>query len=114
MSGGASRDSEDLEQLELVGGDAPAASSKIQHQRPLKEKVEHKYKRQPVATGRGACRTKVFYARMRSEALEMLDEQMNAWLDAHPEVEVKLVTSSNGDMVFHKTTEPAVVITVWY
>jgi hypothetical protein len=45
--------------------------------------------------------------------LEYLDDSVNKWLDAHPEVEVKFVTSTVG-MYDGKIKELALILNVWY
>ncbi len=70
------------------------------------------YLRKPVATGAGAVRCKTFIAKLRPEALERLDEQINAWLDANPGFEVKFATSAIGDLI-GKSREPAMFVTVF-
>lgn len=71
------------------------------------------FKRQPAVTGHGVCRCRSFHGRLSSQGLDYLDNQVNDWLDQHPEVEVKFVTSSVG--VFEgKIREPALVLNLWY
>jgi hypothetical protein len=73
---------------------------------------DEKWDRSPNVTGHGAIHVKTFHAKLRTDALEFMDQQINEWLDSHPEYEVKFVTSSVGE--FHgKTNEPALVLNVW-
>jgi hypothetical protein len=74
---------------------------------------QHAWKRQTVITGAGACRVKSFRGKYSDQGLEHLDDTINEWLDAHPEVEVKFVTSTV-DLFEGKTREPALVLNVWY
>ena len=74
--------------------------------------VEHQWNRQPNVTGQGAVRVKTFVAKLRPDAIEHLDEQVNEWLDKHPEYEVKFVTTAIGPMV-GKITEDALFMNVW-
>lgn len=73
---------------------------------------EVKWQRAPVKTGTGACHVRTFVTKLRLDAIEHIDEQVNAWLDEHPEYEVKFVTTSVGKMV-GKTTEEALIMNVW-
>src|SRR5688500_15932812 len=76
-------------------------------------RVHHDWKRQPVKTGTGACRVRSFHGKYSEQGLEYLDNAINEWLDGHPEVEVKFVTSTV--MTFEgKIREPALVLNVWY
>jgi len=68
--------------------------------------------RTPNVTGQGAIHVKTFCAKLRPDALEYMDQQINEWLDAHPEYEVKMTTSSIGEL-HGKTNEPALVLNVW-
>jgi hypothetical protein len=71
------------------------------------------FKRKCVSTGTGACRMKTFHGKLSDQGMQYLDDAVNDWLDNHPEVEVKFVTSSVG--VFEgKIREPALVLNLWY
>lgn len=71
------------------------------------------YKRTPFKSGQGVCRVRSFHGRLSIQGLEYMDNQINEWLDAHPEVEVKLVTSQVGTFE-GKIREPALVLNLWY
>ena len=76
-------------------------------------RAHHDWKRVPVKTGTGACRVRSFHGKYSEQGLEYLDNAVNEWLDSHPEVEVKFVTSTV--MTFEgKIREPALVLNVWY
>jgi hypothetical protein len=70
------------------------------------------WKRQPNATGTGAIHCKTFVSKLRMDAIEFLDTQINQWLDNNPEYEVKFVTTNIGDLR-GKSVEPALFVTVW-
>ncbi|MEM9883405.1 MAG: hypothetical protein AAF800_10845 [Planctomycetota bacterium] len=70
------------------------------------------WNRTPNATGSGAIHVKTFVAKLRHDAIDHLDEQVNTWLDAHPEYEVKFVTTSVGKLV-GKISEDALFMNVW-
>ena len=69
--------------------------------------------RTPNVTGQGAIHCKIFHAKLREDALEYLERQINEWLDKHPEYEVKQTTSSIGELKQKTGSEPAIFITVW-
>lgn len=74
---------------------------------------KHDWKRQPTKNGTGACRVKSFHGKYSEQGLDYLDNAINEWLDAHPEVEVKFVTPTV--MTFEgKIREPALVLNLWY
>jgi hypothetical protein len=73
----------------------------------------HTYKRLPNATGQGAVRVRSFHGRLSEEGLAFMDDKINEWLDAHPEIEVKLVTTTIGQFE-GKIRESALVLNVWY
>ena len=74
---------------------------------------QHQWKRQLIKTGTGACRVRSFHGKYSEQGLEYLDNAINEWLDNHPEIEVKFVTSTV--MTFEgKIREPALVLNVWY
>jgi hypothetical protein len=76
-------------------------------------KKHHDWKRKAAATGQGACRVRSFHGKYSDQGLQYLDDAVNEWLDANPDVEVKFVTSTVG--VFEgKIREPALVLNLWY
>ena len=74
---------------------------------------QHTYKRPTHATGQGACRVRSFHGRLSDEGMAYMDDKINEWLDSHPEIEVKIVTTSIGQYE-GKIKEPALVLNVWY
>jgi hypothetical protein len=65
------------------------------------------------STGPGARHVRTFHAKLSEAALHHLDEQMNAWLKRHPEVEIRFANTTVG--VFEgKHSEPNLVVTVFY
>jgi hypothetical protein len=74
---------------------------------------EESWKRSPNVTGHGAIHVKTFHCKLNNESLDFLDQQVNEWLDAHPQYEVKLVTSTVGDWTGKTGREPNLVIQVW-
>jgi len=73
---------------------------------------EAKWKRKTNVTGSGATHVRTFHCRLAEESVEYLDRQINEWLDAHPEYEVKFVTSTVGDWT-GKLKEPQLIVQVW-
>lgn len=73
----------------------------------------HDWKRKANCSGAGACRVRSFHGRLSDQGLGFMDDQINEWLDSHPEVEVKFVTSSVGQYE-GKIREPALVLNLWY
>ncbi|MEO0515312.1 MAG: hypothetical protein AAF086_08475 [Planctomycetota bacterium] len=70
------------------------------------------WNRTPNSTGSGAIHVKTFVAKLRLDAINNLDEQVNNWLDLHPEYEVKFVTTTVGKLV-GKISEDAIFMNVW-
>lgn len=85
--------------INVFGSDAPKAAPS-------------KFTRAPNVTGYGACRVKSFIGKISTPGLEFLDNNINQWIDAHPEVEVKFVTSTVGGM--DGKHESAIVMNLWY
>ncbi|MEM9252162.1 MAG: hypothetical protein AAGB29_07405 [Planctomycetota bacterium] len=88
-----------------------AKSSKIRMLTERKPHDEH-WDRTPNLTHQGAIHVKTFVTKLRLDAIEHMDEQVNNWLDAHPEYEVKFVSQSIGKLV-GKNTEDALFMSVW-
>lgn len=95
-------------------GAAVGTSSKIRafEQKLTSGRHEDAWNRTPNATGTGAIHVKSFHCKLTEEALHYLDQQINEWLDAHPQYEVKFVTTSVGDWT-GKLKEPNMIVQVW-
>ena len=117
---------DDLEELEEVDDDHKARHNPdidlIDHTHPPqthrkiekseRHSIESPWQRSPVVTGQGAAHMKTFVCKLRPDAIELLDNQVNQWLDDHPDYEVKFATTTVGDMQ-GKTREPTLFLTVW-
>ena len=73
---------------------------------------EEHWQRMPNVTGQGAIHVKTFVTKLRLDAIDHLDTQVNEWLDNHPEYEVKFVTTTIGTL-FGKNKEEALFMNVW-
>jgi len=93
------------------GGAAPIGARKITAF-GIDKHHEEKWKRTPNATGHGAIHVKTFHCKLTEDALSYMDQTINEWLDAHPQYEVKFVTSSIGTFT-GKLKEPALICQVW-
>ncbi len=106
-------DEDELAPIDLVEIDPSDQSShKITSFDRTGERQQKQWARQPNKTGTGATHVKTFVAKLRLDAIDHLDEQINDWLDAHPETEVKFVTTTVGKLV-GKITEEAVFVNLW-
>jgi hypothetical protein len=70
------------------------------------------WRRATNTDGTGATHVKSFHCKLAADALSYLDEQVNEWLDTHPDYEVKLVTTSIGEWT-GKVREPHLIVQVW-
>ncbi len=90
-----------------------------EHQKKIKSYDEaakhrhHEWKREVHHTQAGATRVKSFHGKYSDQGLAYLDDAINEWLDAHPEADVKFVTSTVG-MFDGKIKENALVLNLWY
>ncbi len=73
---------------------------------------EDNWSRKTNVTGQGATHVKTFFCKLRPDAIQFVDDQVNDWLDKHPEYEVKFVTSTVGKLV-GKNVEDALFMNVW-
>lgn len=73
---------------------------------------EDSWKRTPNINGTGAIHVKSFHCKLTGDSLDFLDQQINEWLDAHPQYEVKMVTTSIGEWT-GKLKEPNLIVNVW-
>lgn len=105
-----------MEPLALVDDhpDEPSAASKIRAFGVADiDRSSTKWKRQPKGDGTGAIRVRSFHGKFSDQALGFMDSQINDWLDANPDIEIKFVTSSVGQFE-GKIREPALVLNLWY
>jgi len=107
-------ESDPIELVEELMEDAPPSERKIQYLGITEG--GHKrdnWKRPTTVNGTGATRLRSFHGKYSEQGLEYLDGAVNDWLDNHPDIEVKFVTSTV--MTFEgKIREPALVLNVWY
>jgi hypothetical protein len=105
--------------LELVDEEKPATAqteppkSKIHGITAANALAQHTYKRPTHYTNTGAVRMRTFHCRLSEQGVEYLDQIMNDWLEHHPDIEVKFVTSTIG-MWDGKLKEPTLILNVWY
>ncbi len=107
-----------MEQLGLADtpAGAPGAPSKIKafgNEAAAHAGSLNKYKRTPHVTGYGACRVRSFLGKISGPGMEYMDNNINLWLDAHPEVEVKFVTTTIGP-TDGKANDTSIVMNLWY
>lgn len=102
----------ELEPIGLVEGGADV-EKKIKAFGLVKQERQRDWKRHTNTPGTGATRMKSFHGKLSEEGMGYLDEAVNDWLDNHPEVEVKFVTSTIGTFE-GKIRMPALVLNIWY
>lgn len=88
-----------VSKIKTFGGEAAASTA-------------NRFTRTPNVSGFGACRVRSFIGKISGPGLEFLDNNINLWLDQHPEVEIKFVTSTVGGM--DGKSETAIVMNLWY
>lgn len=97
-----------------ANGNGPDAPSKIRTFEQKLRSIRHEdnWNRTPNSTGTGAIHVKSFHCKLTGDSLDFIDQQINEWLDAHPQYEVKLVTTSIGIWT-GKLKEPNLIVNVW-
>jgi hypothetical protein len=73
---------------------------------------EDEWARTPNLTGQGAIHVKTFHAKLTEDSLVFLDQSVNEWLDAHPQYEVKFISTTIGEFT-GKVKEPHLICMVW-
>jgi hypothetical protein len=108
------------EPLELEGEEEQPATptaephkSKIHGITSAASLAQHAYKRPTHYNKTGAVRMRTFHCRLSEQGVEYLDQLINDWLESHPDIEVKFVTSTIG-MWDGKLKEPTLILNVWY
>lgn len=109
----------DTSSLSLIESTSPADSgvsaavaSKIKYDASCGGSTR-KFTRPTDVSGHGAVRVKTFHGRLSDESLQYVDDKINEWLDSHPEIEVKFVTSTCG-LFDGKIKDLAMILNVWY
>lgn len=90
----------------------PVSKIRAFDQKLISSRHEDSWTRSPNVTGTGAIHVKSFHCKLTDEALHYLDQQINEWLDAHPQYEVKFVTTAVGEWT-GKMKEPNLIAMVW-
>lgn len=90
----------------------PTPKIRTFEQKLRSQRHEDSWTRTPNSTGTGAIHVKSFHCKLTGDSLEFLDKQINEWLDAHPQYEVKTVTTSIGTWT-GKLKEPNLIVNVW-
>jgi len=105
---------EEQDELAPVDLAAPEQRKEAPKIRRFGDNKVHKttFDRTPNKTGHGAIHVKTFVAKLRLDSIEHMDEQINDWLDAHPEYEVKFTSATVGELK-DKLTEPAMFLSLW-
>ncbi len=68
----------------------------------------------PVSGVSGQIRgVKTFFTKLHPGAIVFLDEQIQGWLNDHPEITIKRTNITVGE-VQSKKTEPNLIVMVWY
>jgi len=102
---------EDLAPIELEESDSTTNPKEITSFGTKAIRLDD-WKRAPNKDGKGATHCKTFISKLRLDGIQHLDDQINEWLDEHPDYEVKFATSSVGLLV-GKNPEQALFMTVW-
>jgi hypothetical protein len=106
-----SSDEADLSPLQVAAAGDGQQKKEIRAFGGLKRHVDQ-WSRTPNVTGQGAIHVKTFHGKLTEDALAYMDRQINEWLDAHPEYEVKFISSSIGEFS-GKIREPNLICQVW-
>ncbi len=104
------------QQIPRIQPPAPnSGGSKIRtfEQRLTSGRHEDTWNRTPNSPGTGAIHVKSFHCKFTEESLINIDQLINEWLDAHPQYEVKFVTTSHGEWKGKFGVEPCLVVQVW-
>ena len=100
------------EPVPVVEATGPVSGQPKIHAFGQKKRHEEVWSRTPNTTGTGAIHVRTFHAKLTDDALVYMDQVINEWLDAHPQYEVKYVSTSVGTLT-GKIMEPHLVCQVW-
>lgn len=71
------------------------------------------YRRPLNRLGTGASRIRIWHCKLSDGPLAVLNQQINEWLEAHPDVEVKFATTTIGEWEGRRS-EAQFIITLYY
>ncbi len=71
------------------------------------------YKKPTHTNASVANRMRTFHSKLSEGAIFHLDQQVNSWLDAHPDVEIKFANTTVGTWE-GKHPEPNLILTIFY
>ena len=74
---------------------------------------ESKFKRKADPDAKGACRMRIFHAKLSEGALEYMNNQINEWLDDNDDIYIKYATTTIG-LFEGKHSEPNIFMSVFY
>jgi hypothetical protein len=75
---------------------------------------DSQYKRPLNQTGTGATRCRLFHSKLSDGAVTFMADTINEWLDDHPDIFVKHITSTIGMFEGKVHQEPNLILTVFY
>lgn len=106
------------EPITLLGTDDGAAQSSMVRSfagagTAVGEKADRQFKRPLAGKDQGATRCRTFHAKLAAGAIVYLDDQINEWIDGHPEVFIKTVSTTVG-LFEGKHQEPHLMVTIFY
>ena len=101
--------------IELVADEAHAgtSTSRIHAFGVAGSMAKTSYKRAPTVSATGAIRIRSFHGRLSEQGLEYMDNQINEWLDQHPDIEIKQACANVG-MFEGKLKEMALIVNIFY
>ncbi len=107
------RKAAEMEEIELADDDDSGEKAEIvTFEKGRKEDDAQRWNRTPDPESHSAIRCRSFVAKLRIDAVEHMDEQINEWLDAHPEYTIKHVVSTIG-VLKGKEKEDALFVSVF-
>ena len=75
--------------------------------------TREQYRRGLLTGSASATRCRTFHTKLNDASFAHLNEQINEWVDAHDEIEIKFATSVIG-VVEGKHADPHLIVTVFY
>ncbi|HYF15853.1 MAG TPA: hypothetical protein VD971_12360 [Phycisphaerales bacterium] len=97
-----------------AGIPAPPGPARIQaFEQKLGGKRTEEWKRGTTMSGAGATHVRFFHSKLSDEGIGYLEQQVNDWLDAHPQCEVKLVSTCVGEWHGKLGKEQHIIVQVW-
>ena len=102
--------------IEIEGSEISeeTASTQIRSFKTADTAAKREFKRPLIKAENGATRVRTFHIRLSEHTTNVIDDQINKWIDENPDISVKFTNTTVGEVEGKTATRPHLIVTVWY